>query len=102
MWVFHGTPQKENIESICVSGFKVGGQGVGIAHGAAYGKGVYTAKGPSTPLGYGQDAKAVILCKALSGKRGNKAEEHDSWAPNQDWLIFKTAEQLLPVYVLHY
>jgi len=104
IWVFHGTPDEANIERICGDGFRVGGQGVDIAHGDAHGRGVYTAKGPSTPMGYGK-GKTVILCKALPGRRGKKIEEHDSWTPQNpasDWVIFKTGEQLLPVYVLHF
>jgi hypothetical protein len=101
MWVFHGT-SPENIQSICLEGFKVGGQGIAIANGAAFGNGVYTAKGPRTPMGTYGRGKAVILCKALPGKISKIVGEGDSWAPNEDWLIFKTAKQLLPVYVLHF
>ena len=101
VWVFHGT-NCENIHKICCEGFKIGGAGVAVAHGSAYGKGVYSATGPSTPMGYGNGANAVILCKALPGDIDT--DMRDSWRPNadSDWLIFKTAEQLLPVYVVHF
>ena len=101
-WVFHGTHETWNIEKICESGFKVGGQNVQIAHGAAYGRGVYTAEGPRTPMSYGNQ-KAVILCKALPGDCSKGQGNGDSWVPQlgSDWRIFKTAEQLLPVYVLY-
>ena len=101
IWVFHGTGT-ENIESICLEGFRIRGQDShAIRHGAACGQGVYTAKGPRTPFSYGQ-GKAVILCKTLPGKTSNTVGEGDSWARNEEWLIFKTAKQLLPVYVLHF
>ena len=100
-WVFHGTPKAENVQSICQRGFKIGGDDVTIAHGRLYGRGVYSATGPDTPMLYGSDAKSVILCKALPGKTGTR-EGDDSWKPHKDWMIFKTAEQLLPVYVVHF
>ena len=51
-WVFHGTAP-EKVHSICAEGFKVGGEGgVAITNGAVHGHGVYTAKGPKTPMGY--------------------------------------------------
>ena len=100
-WVFHGTPKAENVQNICERGFKIGGDGVGIAHGSSYGRGVYSATGPDTPMIYGSCAKSVILCRALPGKTGIQ-EVDDSWKPNKDWMIFKTAEQLLPVYVVHF
>ena len=101
MMVFHVTGT-ENIQSICLESFKVGGQDVAITNGAAYGQGVYTAKGQRTPMcTYGR-GEAVILCKALPCKISNNVGEGDSWAPNEDWLAFKKAKQLLPVYVLHF
>mgnify|MGYP006077147475 FL=1 len=97
IWVFHGTA-KENIEKICAGGFIVA-RGSQIVHGAAYGHGVYTAKGPATPMGYAGDANAVILCLALPGQKGVQGQD-DSWSPQEDWMIFKTAEQLWPKYVV--
>ena len=72
-----------------------------IVNGAAYGHGVYTAKGPDTPMGYARDTKAVILCLALPGRKGVQGQD-DSWSPHghPDWMIFKTAGQLWPKYVV--
>ena len=101
-WVFHGCPTSEGTRSICTSGFKVGGQdGHPISNGAAHGQGVYTATGPSTPMGYGSQSRSVILCKALVGSEGD-CNKGDHWRPNGDWMIFRTAAQLLPNYVVHF
>jgi hypothetical protein len=102
IWVFHGTKTHDNIASIMKEGFKVGGQdGHPVAHGTACGRGVYSAIGPQTPMGYGGATKAVILCKALPGAVGAQ-EVADSWNPHGDWRIFKTSQQVLPFYVLHF
>jgi len=98
IWVFHGTA-KENIEKICAGGFIVARDPSQIVNGAVYGHGVYTAKGPATPMGYARDVNAVILCLALPGRQGVQGQD-DSWSPQQDWMIFKTAEQLRPKYVV--
>lgn len=105
-WVFHGTPQSSNVSKICSEGFKVGGSnGVPIANGAAYGNGVYTAIGPKTPMDYSRANSSIILCSGLLGKEKRSESDmgFDSWPgpPDQDWMIFKTAEQLLPQYVVH-
>jgi hypothetical protein len=95
VWVFHGTPLA-NISNIMSQGFKVGGHGVPIAHGAAHGHGVYTAMGPDTPIGYG-NGNAVILARALVGNNGA-----DSRRAHGDWIIFNSGSQLLPIYVLQW
>ena len=99
IWVFHGTGKPGGVEAICSGGFKVGGQDVDVAHGTAYGQGVYTATGPSTPMTYGQ----LILCKALPGKAGLQGVG-DSWKPrvDDDWVIFREAAQLWPKFVVHF
>lgn len=51
-------------------------------------------------MSYGNQ-KAVILCKALPGDFSKGQGNGDSCVPQKDWRIFKTAEQLLPVYVLY-
>jgi hypothetical protein len=96
VWVFHGTKDR-NIDSIMTTGFKVGGRdpGVPVANGSSYGKGVYTATGPASPMSYSQAGK-VILARALKGGGS------DSWEVREDWVIFKDGSQLLPVYVVHY
>jgi cold shock CspA family protein len=106
LWVFHGTPKVEAITAIMSGGFKVGGRdhGVPIAHGDVYGTGIYTATGPETPIGYAQNGNArncVILAKALEGVKGRQSVG-DCWAPKDDWLVFKTGEQLIPKYVVHF
>jgi hypothetical protein len=102
-WVFHGTSSAAKVQSICTGGFKVAGQpgGPPIANGAVYGHGIYAATGPSTPMGYGQLSRSVILCLALPGK-GGRQEVDDSWYPRDDWVFFKTGAQLLPKYVVHF
>ena len=90
-WVFHGCPTSEGTRSICTSGFKIGGQdGHPISIGAAHGQGVYTATGPSTPMGYGSKSRSVILCNALVGSEGD-CKKGDHWRPmpNGDWMIFR-------------
>jgi hypothetical protein len=105
LWVFHGTAE-QNIEAIMSEGFKVGGNGtIEIRNGAVHGKGVYTATGPNTPVRYSNQAggNAVILSKALEGTKGRQ-ELGDCWAPirDQDWLVFKSGEQLLPKYAVYW
>ena len=52
-------------------------------------------------MGYGSGSQSVILCKALVGSEGHMGHG-DHWKPNGDWMIFKTAAQLLPKYVVHF
>ena len=105
LWVFHGTGDA-GIDGIMQGGFKVAGRDPGappVRHGAAYGHGVYTATGPKYPMVYANSAgtNAVILAKALEGTRGLQGID-DCWAPRENWLVFKTGEQLLPKYVVHW
>ena len=86
---------------------KVGGvdKGVGVANGNVYGNGVYSATGPSTPMGYSKTSNTIILAKALIGnqiKATQPTTDCDSWIPQADWMIFKKGDQLLPTYVVHY
>lgn len=107
IWVFHGT-QSDNIARIMVEGFKVGGIDVRVKNGSAYGKGVYTATGPSTPISYAKNCRCVILARALVGKhkrvvkRDVKAHNFDTWSPQVDWKVFRSGSQLLPRYVVYY
>jgi hypothetical protein len=103
VWVFHGCPDASVVPKIMTEGFKVAGvdDGVPIRNGAAYGNGVYTATGPDTPMQYANVAKCVILARAIKGRHGGTSSG-DSWSPHGDWIIFKTKEQLLPVYVVRY
>ena len=103
-WVFHGTGSTENVAKIMLEGFKVGGSdGVPVVNGTAYGNGVYTAKGPDTPMTYGKATGQIILARALRGRRGDcVSDDADSWEPSKDWVVFRRGQQLLPVYVVHY
>jgi hypothetical protein len=92
VYVFHGT-RDVNVKSIITEGFKVGGAGVPIANGAAYGNGVYTATGPSTPMGYTHGANKIFLARGLV---------LNSDISVNDWIIFKSGKQLLPCYVVHF
>jgi len=103
-WVFHGTKTEDAKNAIMTGGFKVGGQDtrVPIVNGKVHGNGVYTATGPNTPMtSYSGESKRVILAKALEGTRGTQGAS-DCWAPRGDWLVFRTGEQLLPTYVVHW
>jgi hypothetical protein len=95
IWVFHGTAP-QNVYAIASGGFKVGGSGVNIANGAAYGNGVYTATGPNTPMAFSKNSRCVILCKGLlCGSNGHVA-------PHKDYIIFKRGSQLLPSYIVYF
>ncbi len=87
-------------------GFKVGGQGdIPITNGDVHGRGVYTATGPNTPMHYvgkNGNGNCAILTKALEGVKGEQGKGDCCWAPRGDWLVFKTGEQLLPTYVVHW
>jgi hypothetical protein len=103
-WVFHGTARPETAERIMLEGFRVGGTpGVPVANGAVHGSGVYAARGPAIPAAYAAGAGQVVLARALSGRRTLRAEEGgDSWEPTEDWMVIRRAEQLLPVYLIHF
>ena len=94
-WVVHGTAAG-NVEAIMTQGFKVGGEGIPIAHGAAHGN-----QGPDIPVGYGQ-GQVVILARALRGQRtAGRSPSADSWSAGSDVIIFRKGAQLLPVYAVH-
>lgn len=103
-----GTSSAATVKSIVEGGFIVGGEGgVAIANGAVHGNGVYTATGPTDPMVYGKDTGCVILCRGLIGRqtKGDKgALGGDSWVANghEDWMIFRTAQQLLPKYLVFF
>jgi hypothetical protein len=107
-WVFHGTSNENNVPLIMTGGFKVGGTTVGDvprANGAVYGRGVYTALGPNTPMSYAGVTGRIILARGLLGNNhsGVEVEDvHDSWSPKTDWIIFRRGSQLLPRYVVHF
>ena len=102
IWVFHGTGNEANIDSIMKGGFKIGGQdGHHVTNGTAWGQGIYTSTTPDDPKGYGGQTRAVILSKALPGEVGAPGRS-DSWNPRQDWQIFATQAQVLPCYVVRF
>lgn len=113
-WVFHGM-SAATAQNIMLEGFLVGGvdtssitgQRIPIKTGAAYGQGVYAARGPDAPVGYA-DSPCIILAKALLGNHAPECAKGggvDSWSPpghDGDWVIFSRKELLLPCYVVHY
>ena len=102
--VFHGCPD-DVIPKIMQGGFLIGGKkGHKATNGTVHGQGVYTATGVDTGISYGRGIKKLILCKALIGAQVGIHEDGggDSWKPRADWVVFKTSEQLLPMYVVHF
>jgi hypothetical protein len=100
-FVFHGSPE---VLAIMKDGFKVGGRDTAVKNGTKHGLGVYTAKGPDTPMVYSQrhgGNSQVILARALPGLSGRQGDG-DIWTPEGDCIIFKDSAQLLPVYVVHW
>lgn len=95
IFVFHGT-NPENYDLILRDGFKVGGEEVSISNGAVHGHGVYTATGVSAPMQYAGGANRILLALAIKGS------ENDHKSPRDDWILFKSKEQLLPLFVVHY
>lgn len=105
-WAFHGTAP-DAAADIMIGGFKVGGSEIAIRNGDVHGRGVYTARTAKTAVQYAGSRGVVILANALPGFQGKKMSDRgasgevDSWTPNQDWVVFRTGSQLLPVYALH-
>lgn len=96
-FVFHGTGSAA-IDKITTEGFKIGGEGVPIRSGAAYGRGVYTAANPDISLHYSGGYNMMLLSTAILGKLG---KDHAIGGSN-DVFVVKNASQLLPRYVVHY
>ena len=96
-YVFHGTGTEQALRSIATNGFIVGGSvaGVPVLNGTAYGAGVYTAIGPTTPMGYGIGTGKVVLAKTMPG-----LNNVHSTRPNGDWIVFKDAALLLPLAII--
>jgi len=64
-YTFHGSGNYDAIKSICVNGFRVGGQdGVAIRNGAVHGNGVYSSYYATVAQGYA-GVKCVLLCEVL-------------------------------------
>ena len=97
-WVFHGTASEQVAQHIMQEGFLVAGDAshitgasIPVANGNSFGRGVYTAQGPDTPMAY-----------MKSCKRGRGGV--DSWTPSShpDWVIFARKELLLPCYLVYF
>ncbi|KAJ3035942.1 hypothetical protein HDV00_003289 [Rhizophlyctis rosea] len=103
--VFHGTPV-ENIQPILKDGFKVGGKdGHRVVNGRAMGTGVYTGKTPHVPLGYAKGGMCMIVAKGLPGQpctSGKCDKAGDHYEAPTGVIVFRTAEQLLPCYVVYF
>jgi hypothetical protein len=110
-WVFHGTKELSNAESIAKDKFLIGGvDGHPLQTGKLWGHAVYTDVKPDTPKAYG---KFVLLCRALPGLHEKIGSDkmsiddpcpgYDSWEPTTQpsWRMFRKNEQLLPVYIIH-
>lgn len=96
-YVFHGT-DSDAIGKIATEGFKIGGEGVPIKYGAAFGRGVYTAVNPDISVGYCQGSKMMLLSTAILGELGS----HHTSGGSKDVHVIKDTSQLLPRYVVHY
>jgi len=96
-YVFHGTGTETALRSIVTNGFIIGGTvaGVPILNGAAHGQGVYTAIGPTTPMGYGVGTGKVVLARTMPG-----VLNIHSVRPNGDWIVFRDPALLLPLAII--
>jgi len=88
----------------------VGGVDIEVMTGQAYGQGVYTATRAADAAKY-SNTRTVVLSIGLLGIHrsanrglGHGVNQPDSWTPpsQESWIIFKSAMQLLPVYVIAY
>ncbi|KAG5188092.1 hypothetical protein JKP88DRAFT_134603, partial [Tribonema minus] len=106
LWVLHGTSSSV-VPNIMCGGFKVGGrEGIPIRHGSQHGEGVYTSTQLSIALSHtsNESPAMVIMARALKGahiRSSAASAAYDSWSPSNNWYIFKSGAQLLPVYVIH-
>ena len=96
-YVFHGTGTEQALRSIATNGFIVGGSvaGVPVLNGNSCGAGVYTAIGPTTPMGYGTGTGKVMLAKTMPG-----LNNVHSIRPNGDWIVFRDPALLLPIAII--
>lgn len=86
--VFHGT-LRSNHSSILQHGLMIGGHGVPVANGAAYGTGIYTARDMGTSMGYARGDNAVFVCGLV-----NKA----AWTGNI--AVINQVENVCPLFLL--
>jgi hypothetical protein len=68
--LFHGCPNADVVKAIMINGLKVGGidEGVDIAHGRAYGVGVYTAESTATAAAYARGQPVLLNLTVLYKK----------------------------------
>ena len=113
-WVFHGTASEQVAQYIMREGFlaagdvsRITGAPIPVANGNSFGRGVYTAQGPDTPMAYMKSCTCIVLARALLGnhaatERGGGGV--DSWTPSShpDWVIFARKELLLPCYLVYF
>ena len=126
-WVYHGTPTAEAFESIMKIGLKVGGVEyindaqnnlvlLPVRHGSSFGPGIYASSSPKAPIRFCESVGKVILAQALCGEvhhynygipKGVGVESvicYDilSTGKEEDVFVFRTGDQLLPTYVIHF
>eukprot|EP01018_Ginkgo_biloba_P035956 Gb_31147 [translate_table: standard] len=97
MLVFHGT-DKNAIEKIIEEGFKIGGDGIPVRNGRAFGSGVYTALDPSISIDYTRGGSMVLLSLALVGQEGSDYNK----GGNDGVFVLHKSDYLLPKYIVHF
>ena len=93
---YHGTAQA-NLASIRGQGLAIGGAGVPVRHGTAYGVGIYTSKTPCTALNYAPDGK-VIACAVCIPDTGFGGGVHEFG----NIMVIKHPALVLPMYLIHF
>mmetsp|Transcript_1985 Transcript_1985/g.2820 ORF Transcript_1985/g.2820 Transcript_1985/m.2820 type:complete len:947 (-) Transcript_1985:117-2957(-) len=98
---FHGTRQ-DVLELIVKGGFKIGGQDVAIASGAAYGQGVYTSEEPTFALHYIKTSgcNSLLFCKTLICPSTTIVPNYNGDSIQQ--IISPNKYQVLPCYLVHF
>jgi hypothetical protein len=95
---FHGTPA-HNIPSILRQGLRIPNQGpnpIAVAHGSAYGVGIYVATTPSTSLSYVTGGNRMLVCATLvSADRGVTSR-------NGDVIVVFNQSHVVPCYIAHF
>lgn len=93
----HGTPP-ENLESIYAKGLLVGGDGVPIAHGAAYGRGVYAANldNPQLSLGFADGSNKLLVCGVLHQEARSSLMLHS----NGTAKLVKDSSHVVPLFLV--
>ncbi|KAJ6456640.1 hypothetical protein C8R47DRAFT_1165253 [Mycena vitilis] len=110
--LFHGTAET-NIQPILQNGFLIPGitPGIGTAHGAACGVGIYLATNPGTSLAYTQGASRMFMCRVIAGRTTAQIshqvplplgqDTHESWTNSQVYVV-KYPELVVPRYVVEF